>query len=108
MFPTESVVSWSYRKESTWRQVPVPIPGLGPLSGIASFLANLPLLGTILALIVLVVVGGVVLAGVVLVVVLGPVSIPKELPSATAQTTTVFAPDGSVIASLHGPIHRQS
>ena len=78
-------MSWSYQKGSTWRQVPVPVPGLGPLSGLASFLANLPLLGTILALIVLVLVGGVVLGAVVLFVVLGPVSIPKELASATAQ-----------------------
>ncbi|HEX9314696.1 MAG TPA: transglycosylase domain-containing protein, partial [Actinomycetota bacterium] len=88
--------------------MPVPVPGLGPLSGLASFLANLPLLGTILALIVLVLVGGVVLGAVVLFVVLGPVSIPKELASATAQTTTVYAPDGSVIASWHGPINRQA
>src|SRR2546430_5967837 len=108
MLPTESAVSWSYQKGSTWRQVPVPVPGLGPLSGLASFLANLPLLGTILALIVLVLVGGVVLGAVVLFVVLGPVSIPKELASATAQTTTVYAPDGSVIASWHGPINRQA
>src|SRR5437764_2601700 len=108
MFPTESVVSWSYRKESTWRQVPVPLPGLGPLSGIASFLANLAVLAAILALVVLVVVGGLVLAAVVLFVVLGPVPIPKELPSATAQTTTAFAPDGSVIASWHGAINRQA
>ncbi|HKN50587.1 MAG TPA: biosynthetic peptidoglycan transglycosylase, partial [Actinomycetota bacterium] len=88
--------------------MPVPVPGLGPLSGLASFLANLPLLGTILALIVLVLVGGVVLAAVVLFVVLGPVSIPKELASATAQTTTVYAPDGGVIASWHGAINRQA
>src|SRR5437660_10559240 len=107
MLPTESAVSWSYQKGSTWRQVPVPVPGLGPLSGLASFLANLPLLGTILALIVLVLVGGVVLAAVVLFVVLGPVSIPKDLASATAQTTTVYAPDGSVIASWHAAINRQ-
>src|SRR5256714_104551 len=106
MFPTESPVSWSYHKDSTWRQVPVPLPGLGPLAGVASFLANLPLLGTILALIVLVVVGAVVLAAVVLFVVLGPISIPKELPSATAKTTTVYAPDGSVITSWHGAINR--
>ena len=39
-------MSWSYQKDSTWRRVPVPLPGLGPLSGVASFLANLPLLGT--------------------------------------------------------------
>jgi penicillin-binding protein 1A len=84
------------------------VPGLGPLSGLASFLANLPLLGTILALIVLVLVGGVVLAAVVLFVVLGPVSIPKELASATAQTTTVYAPDGTVIANWHGAINRQA
>ena len=107
MFPTESPVSWSYQKDSTWRQVPVPLPGLGPLAGVASFLANLPLLGTILALIVLVVVGAVVLAAVVLFVVLGPISIPKELPSATAKTTTVYAPDGSVVTSWHGAINRQ-
>src|SRR5260370_21389905 len=97
MLPTESVVSWSYQKGSTWRQVPVPVPGLGPLSGLAPFLANLPLLGTILALIVLVLVGGVVLAPAVLFVVLGPASIPKELASATSQPTTVPAPDGTVI-----------
>src|SRR5437763_16192647 len=102
MFPTESVVSWSCQKGSTWRQVPVPVPGLGPLSGLASFLANLPLLGTILALIVLVLVGGVVLPAIVLFVVLGPVSIPKELASATAQTTTVHATDATLIASCHG------
>src|SRR5260370_14695015 len=108
MLPTESVVYWSYQKGSTWRQVPVPVPGLGPLSGLASFLANLPLLGTILALIVLVLVGGVVLAAVVLFVVLGPVSLPKELASATAQTTTEFAPHGSLIATWHGPINRQA
>jgi penicillin-binding protein 1A len=99
-------VSWSYHKDSTWRQVPVPLPGLGPLAGIASFLSNLPLLGTILALIVLVVVGAIVLAAVVLFVVLGPISIPKELPSATAKTTTVYAPDGNVITSWHGAINR--
>jgi penicillin-binding protein 1A len=107
MYPTESPVSWSYQKDSTWRRLPVPLPGLGPLSGVASFLANLPLLGTILALIVLLLVGAVVLAGVVLFVVLGPISIPKELPSATAKTTTVYAPDGSVITSWHGAINRQ-
>src|SRR5437763_15413053 len=102
MFPTESVVSWSCQKGSTWRQVPVPVPGLGPLSGLASFLANLPLLGTIVALIVLVLVGVVVLAAILLFVVLGPASIPKELASATAQPTTVHPPERTVIPRWHG------
>ncbi|HYR62396.1 MAG TPA: hypothetical protein VET24_07160, partial [Actinomycetota bacterium] len=100
-------MSWSYQKESTWRQLPLPIPGVGRLADVAASLASLPLLGTILALLGLLVLGVVILAAVVLFVVLGPVAVPKELASATARTTTVYGADGTPIALWHGAINRQ-
>lgn len=103
-------MSWSYRKEATWSSLPLPHQGIeagGWLWSVLSFLANLPLLGTILALLVLLVLGGIIAAGIVLYVLLGPVPIPKVLPSAMVASSKVFASDGSLVATWHGAINRE-
>jgi len=103
-------VSWSYPQEFPRRRPAPrerPLESLGGLGNVLAYLANLPLLGTILALIGLLVAGGVVVAAVVFYVLLGPVPIPKVLPAATARTTWVYGADGTAIASWHGAINRQ-
>ena len=49
---------------------------------------------------------GVVVAGVVLFLQLGPIPIPKELPTATVASSQVYAADGTPITTWHGPINR--
>ena len=100
-------MSWSYRKESALRQLPVPLDGSGWLSALLAYLANLPLLGTILAVLILLVLAGVIFAAIILYVLLGPVPIPKELPSATAASSRIYAGDGTLIATWHGTINRE-
>ncbi|HEU5003079.1 MAG TPA: transglycosylase domain-containing protein [Actinomycetota bacterium] len=103
-------MAWSYRKETTWSSLPLPHQGIeagGWFWSVLAFLANLPLLGTILALLVLLVLGGIIAAGIVLYVLLGPVPVPKQLPSASVASSKVFAADGSLVATWHGAINRE-
>ena len=102
-------MSWSYQKQSTWRQqVPLLVPGAGRVMDAATYLASLPLMATVVALLLLLVVAGLVLAAVLAVVLLGPIPVPAVLPSATAATTHVYAADGTMLASWHGAINRQA
>lgn len=98
-------MSWSYRKESALQHVPAPLEG-GWLSALLTYLSNLPLLGTLLAILVLLVVGGVVAAAIVLYVLLGPVPIPKELSSALVRSSQIYDANGALVATWHGPIDR--
>lgn len=98
-------MSVSYRRESAWSQFPLPFGDW--LTDAVSFVANLPLWATLLALLGLMVLAGVIVAGVFLFVMLGPVPIPRELASAKAASSMVYAPDGSLLATWHGPINRQ-
>jgi penicillin-binding protein 1A len=100
-------VSWSYRKESELQSLPVPMPGAGWLSSFVAYLANLPLLGTILAILVLLVLGGIIAAAIILFVLLGPVPIPRELPSALVASSKIYDANGSLVATWHGPVNRQ-
>ncbi|HMC08391.1 MAG TPA: hypothetical protein VKL22_03625, partial [Actinomycetota bacterium] len=43
----------------------------------------------------------------VLFLLLGPIPIPKQLPSAAVRSSHVLAGDGSLIATWHGAIDRQ-
>ncbi|HLI57822.1 MAG TPA: biosynthetic peptidoglycan transglycosylase, partial [Actinomycetota bacterium] len=99
-------MSWSYRKESTLQQPALPLEGAGWLGQALSYLANLPLLGTILAVLILLVAGGLILAGIIFFVLLGPIAIPKELPSALSASTHVYDAAGTQIADWHQAINR--
>ena len=99
-------MSVSVRKEATWKPFPWPVLR-GSLPEAFAYFSSLPLIGTLLALLALLVLSGVILAGIVLFVLLGPVPVPKELASATAASSNVYAPDGSLLATWHGPINRQ-
>jgi penicillin-binding protein 1A len=99
-------VSWSYRKESALRSPALPLEG-GWLGAVLRYLANLPLLGTILAILILLVVGAVILGAIILFVLLGPVAIPKELPQALSSSSKVYDGNGALIAIWHQAINRQ-
>ncbi|HWD09031.1 MAG TPA: transglycosylase domain-containing protein [Actinomycetota bacterium] len=99
-------MSWSYRKESALQQPAVPLEGGGWLAQALSYLANLPLLGTILAVLILLVVGGLILAAIIFFVLLGPIAIPKELTSALSASSHIYDANGNQIADWHQAINR--